>query len=124
MSYKLKKQIGLRIKAIRLKNSLTQAKLAELINLEPNTIAKLERGESFSLDTLEKISNILKVHPRLFFDFENIADETEENQDYIVITDAIKHFTPSQLKLVRFYVKSVSEMPDFKFYKTKDKKCT
>jgi transcriptional regulator with XRE-family HTH domain len=50
------------LKKARMKSGLTQAEIAEKINVHVNYYARIERGEVRpSLDTLEAITKILKV---------------------------------------------------------------
>ena len=67
-----KKLLGKRIKQIRKNAGLTQEKLSELIGIETGSLSGIESGRSFpSLVTLEKISKILNVELKAFFDFDN-----------------------------------------------------
>jgi transcriptional regulator with XRE-family HTH domain len=53
---------------MRKKCGLSQEKLAELLNIDPNSVSRIECGVHYpSLDTLEKISNILNVEMGDFF---------------------------------------------------------
>ncbi len=55
-------QIGRRIRSEREKLNLTVEKLSEIMDLTPNYLGKVERGEKNpSLQTLVKISNCLRV---------------------------------------------------------------
>ena len=52
----IKKQLGVKIKRLRMKNGLTQEQLAEKIDIAPRTLSGIETGENFlTADTLEKI---------------------------------------------------------------------
>ena len=56
------KQLGIKIKEIRKLNNLTQAELAEKINVDSKYISRLETGTSIaSISTLIKISKVLNV---------------------------------------------------------------
>lgn len=56
------KVIGNRVKELRLRNSLTQKKLAELVMVSPSSIARLETGESMvSVFTMIRIAKVLQV---------------------------------------------------------------
>lgn len=53
---------GKSLKELRQKMKLTQVELAEKAGLHPNYYARLERGEEKpSIDTVKKLSKILKV---------------------------------------------------------------
>ena len=54
-----KKKLGLKIKELRKRKGFTQEQLAELINMEQNSISVIESGRNFpTLGTLEKIAQI------------------------------------------------------------------
>ncbi len=63
--------LGNRIRELRLKRKMSQEQLAEAADLHRNMIGLLERGRrSPSLETVVKIAEALKVHPkRLFWKF-------------------------------------------------------
>lgn len=65
------KRIGGKIAEIRLAHKLTQAQLAERVDLSDETISRMERGVSFpSLKTIEKIACSLDVSIKDFFEFD------------------------------------------------------
>lgn len=62
--------IGNRIKQLRKNLKLTQSNLADKAGLSTNFIALLEKGKrSASVDTLFRISKVLKVELKELFDF-------------------------------------------------------
>ena len=64
----LKNLVGNNIKFIRTRNGITQDELASLCNIDRPQISKIEQGKvNITLDTLEKISNSLKVEPLILF---------------------------------------------------------
>ncbi len=66
----IEKRIGAKITELRLEKKQTQPQLAEKINVSVETISRLERGVNFpSLKTIEKISMVLDVPMKTFFDF-------------------------------------------------------
>ena len=63
------KQIGLNIKALRVKRELHQKDLADFALLNINSIGKIERGEqNFTISSLCAIAKVLKVHPKDLLD--------------------------------------------------------
>ncbi len=71
-------QIGNRIKEIRKKRGLTQAKLAEKINVDPKYISRLETGNSTpSIATIAKLSDTLDVE---MFNFFIVESDKKKNQ--------------------------------------------
>lgn len=81
-----KKLLGKRIRHVRKKNDLSQEQFAELIGIDPNSVSRIERGVHYpSLDTLEKISTVLKLEMRDLFIFNN-RETVEEMRAYLVQT--------------------------------------
>lgn len=69
----LKKLVGKRIKIIRKRCNLTREKLAELIDIGPRQVSRLECGGNFpSHKTFEKLSKVLNVETMEFFNFEDM----------------------------------------------------
>lgn len=67
-----KKLLGKNIKLIRKNSGYTQEQLSELIGIETGSLSGIESGRSFpSLTTLEKISQILNVEMKAFFEFDS-----------------------------------------------------
>lgn len=88
--------LGARIKELRKIKGLSQEGLSEKVDIDPKHLSRIEVGRGFpSLDTLEKIANVLKVELKDFFEFahyeaksakdliktlENLAKETDEDK--------------------------------------------
>jgi transcriptional regulator with XRE-family HTH domain len=65
---KLKNNIGMKIKSLRLENGLSQEKLAEYVKLSREHISCLERGKNLiTLETLYNIANYFKIDIKDFF---------------------------------------------------------
>lgn len=72
------KCIGAKITEYRLSQKLTQAQLAERVDLSVETVSRLERGVSLpSIKTMDKIAHALNTPLKSFFDYE---EETLLNQ--------------------------------------------
>lgn len=70
-----KKKLGKRIKELRKNKGFTQEQLAELIDMEQNTISVIESGRNFpTLVTLEKIAKVLGFELADFFNYEYFED--------------------------------------------------
>lgn len=70
--------VGKRIKEIRESRKIKQNRLAEMINIEPTNLSKIEKG--FHLpkeDTINKLTNALNCKVRDLFDFEHIKSREE-----------------------------------------------
>ena len=76
-----KKLLGKRIQNIRKSKGFTQEKLAELINIETPSLSYLETGKyAPSIDTLQKLSEVLQVQPWEFYYFSQISDEQKKEE--------------------------------------------
>ena len=68
----LKKFIGAKIKLYRKKKNLSQAQLAELVNIEVKSLSRIESGHNYpQCDNLVAISKALDISPwQLYFSSE------------------------------------------------------
>lgn len=72
----IKKLLGKKIKQLRKDKDLTQEKLAELINIEIPSLSNIETGKySPSVETLQKLSEVLNVEPWELYYFNNVSQE-------------------------------------------------
>ena len=72
----LKKALGKKIKQIGKEKQLTQERLAELINIEIPSLSNIETGKfAPSIETLQKLSEVLEVEPWEFYYFNEISNE-------------------------------------------------
>ena len=75
------RKLGLRIKELREKQELTQLKLAEILDMEASNLSKIERGIQIPKEeSLEKISNALRVDVKELFNYSHI----ENRQDLLL----------------------------------------
>ena len=75
---------GERLKIARIKNNIKQAELGEILGVAGNTISNWEKGVSRpDLDTLVKISSILKVSPNSFLGVDDDKELTLEETDLL-----------------------------------------
>jgi len=73
---KTKTIIGVKIKELRHKESLSQEKLAELANLDRSYIHDIEKGaRNISVSVLEKLCSALKIRLSEFF---NLIESNEK----------------------------------------------
>ena len=69
----IKEFVGKRIKILRKSKNLTQEQLAELIDISPRQVSRLECGGNFpSSATFEKLTSVLGVKTIDFFNFDDI----------------------------------------------------
>ena len=100
-----KKKLGKRIKELRKQKGLTQEKLAELINMEQNSISIIESGRNFpTLATLEKIANILGVNLSDFFNYEYLDDIELVKQS---VQEGLKVMDDNQIRQIYRYIRNV-----------------
>lgn len=83
----LKKSLGRQIQKIRKRQKLTQEKLAELIGIEVPSMSNIETGKyAPSIETLQKLSEVLDVKPWEFYYFDEISP-AEMKQELIKALD-------------------------------------
>lgn len=103
----IKKQFGKRIAQLRKYQNLSQEKLAEMCDINVNSLSYIETGKSFpSYDTFENITKALKVNPKELFNFA----EAIKNEDLIMAINAKVQIVKNdneKLKQIYAYLDSV-----------------
>ncbi len=96
---KIKTILGSNIKTLRIKFSLTQEQLAEMIEVQAQTIAKIETGKLFmSSELLARFCNFFKVSPAILFT-ENLRIIQDENVNYLSrINSLLPSFDEAKLR--------------------------
>lgn len=75
---KLSIKLGQRIKEIREGLNMKQVELAEIIDMEPSNLSKLENGNQLPKEeNIEKIATALKVEIKDLFDFGHLQTHEE-----------------------------------------------
>jgi transcriptional regulator with XRE-family HTH domain len=89
----LKQNIAHNITALRKKNNMTQAELAEQLNYSDKSISKWERGESLpDIGVLKRIADIFEVtvddllHENVSLSQEKLSRERERRRNQILIS--------------------------------------
>lgn len=83
----LKKSLGKQIQKIRKQKKFTQEHLAELIGIEVPSLSNIETGKyAPSIETLQRLSEVLQVKPWEFYYFNEMTD-TEMKQELIKALD-------------------------------------
>lgn len=78
----VKKSFGEKVKRLRKKRNLTQEKLAEIIDISPRNLSKIEVGECFvKAETLEKLLMALSVTTEELFANEHLKSNEELIKD-------------------------------------------
>ena len=102
----IKKQLGAKIKRIRVKAGLTQEQLAEKIQIATRTLCGIENGENFvKAGTLEKICEVLNITL-----FELLACEhTKPKEDLVeeIIQDIKQFDSREKIEIIYKFVKSL-----------------
>jgi transcriptional regulator with XRE-family HTH domain len=108
----IKKKFGVRLFQLRNKAGMTQARIAEKTNLSVDSISRIERGERApSLESIEKISNALKIRmSELFsFDGDEIAALSESPFESLELWKLLRNTRPKQVKKIPEIAKIVLE---------------
>ena len=71
----IKKELGIKIKRMRINRGLTQEQLAEMVDVSQRTMSGIEIGENFvTAETLDKIINALNTTSEELFSTEHLKD--------------------------------------------------
>jgi len=112
MNEPIEKTIGKQIAKIREKRGLKQANLAELVELAPETISRMERGMSIpSLKTLERIGEALRTPLKDFFSSKLQGQEKGNRREAEIAKVAVllQNKEPSEIKMAYSLLKSLFE---------------
>jgi len=103
-----KELLGARIKELRRSQNISQEELAEQIGVEPLHMSRIEIGRSYpSIDRLEKISTVLKVPLKDFFEFMHLEDASERME---TIDSLAKDLSDERQRFVFRILKALKEM--------------
>ena len=94
----IKKNLGNRVREIRINRALTQEALAEKINLSAKSLSQIELGNNFvSAETLDGLCAALNSTPSALFDFK--YSDITENAYLDEIVKRLKN-NPTLLKII------------------------
>jgi transcriptional regulator with XRE-family HTH domain len=101
------KTVGLRVKALRQRRGLSQEELAERIDRSLHAISNIERGRTFpNFTTLERLSRVLEVPVRDFFDHQPDPDDNPRRARLLAeLFTAVRELSDSDLELAVEQVK-------------------
>ncbi|MBD5402938.1 helix-turn-helix transcriptional regulator [bacterium] len=103
----LKVNLGKNIQKYRKLNGITQEKLAEIIDLEINSISSIERGRFFpSPDNLVKISEALHVNLSDLFRFKDDYSCDDYQREILGNLELLKN-DKIKLSSIDAYIKSI-----------------
>ena len=121
----IKKKFGVHLFQLRNKAGMTQAKLAEKTNLSVDQISRIERGERApSLESIEKISNALKIRSSELFNFddEETISLSENPSESLELWKLLKNKRPKQVKKITEIAKIVLDWTSCHAIKVKNNK--
>ena len=86
----IKKELGKKIKQMRVSKGYTQDKLSEIVNISQKALSSIEIGENFvTAETFDKLINALETTPEELFATNNVKEPKELlkkiNQNLILI---------------------------------------
>ncbi len=100
----IKNLFGLKIKEYRKKKNLTQAQLAELVNVDDKHISCIESGKNFpSPDLIERLADALCVEPKDFFEFYYLQNPSDLKSDIISMLNKLDE---AELSLAHKYIRT------------------
>lgn len=108
----LKAAVGLKIRAMRRQRGLTQKGLADGAQRSVEAIRSFERGTSApSFETLERLTRVLGVPTRDFFDFGNDGGDvqTDRLQMMNTILDSVRRLDGARLELAAALIEKLAE---------------
>lgn len=95
----IKKNLGLRIKKLRTHTGLTQEQLAEIIDMQPQSISFIETGRTFiSSEVLANLCNHFNIEPDFFFKSKNLDLSDKEINLKKEITRLLSSLDQQKLK--------------------------
>lgn len=100
----IKQLFGKKIKEYRKKKNLTQAQLAELVNVDDKHISCIESGKNFpSADLIERLALSLEVEPKDLFEFYYLQDTKDLKSD---INNMVAKLNQEELVLTHKYIRT------------------
>ncbi|MBO6086749.1 helix-turn-helix transcriptional regulator [bacterium] len=94
----VKNLLGKKVKRLRKFRGYTQEKFAEMIDITPRNLNRIEAGENFvTSETLDKILKALNVSADILFSFDHLKDEEETLEEIQHFITKIKR-NPEQLQ--------------------------
>ncbi len=101
----LKKQLGIRIQELRLKQGLKQSELAEKVGIATKHQSCIETGKNFpSAELIEKLSAALKVDVSDILNIKHIKDKTSQLKE---IYRMLEIASDSEITLIYKFINSL-----------------
>ncbi|MBQ8460600.1 helix-turn-helix transcriptional regulator [bacterium] len=87
----IKNLLGKKVKRLRKLRGFTQEKFADMIDITPRNLNRIESGENFvTSETLDKILKTLNVSADILFSYDHLRTEEEILPDIYSYIDKIK----------------------------------
>lgn len=87
----IKNLLGEKVKRLRKMRGYTQEQFAEMIDITPRNLCRIESGENFvTSETLDKILTSLNIPADILFSYEHLKDDKELLSDIYTYIDKIK----------------------------------
>lgn len=100
----IKSLFGRKIKEYRKKKNLTQAQLAELVNVDDKHISCIESGKNFpSADLIERLATSLDVEPKDLFEFYYLQNVEDLKSDINIMLEKLNK---DELTLAHKYIRT------------------
>lgn len=101
--------LGEKVKRLRKLRGYTQEKFAEMIDITPRNLNRIESGQNFvTSETLDKILSTLNVSADILFSYEHLREEKEIIDGIYSFIEKIKT-KPSQLKKAYRILRIIAE---------------
>ena len=95
---------GQKIKEYRKKHNMTQAQLAEIVNIDDKHVSGIESGKNFpSADLIERFSIALNIEPKDLFEFYHLQEPKDLKSD---INSMLEKLNKEKLSLVYKYIRN------------------
>ena len=105
----IKNLLGQKIKRLRKMRGLTQEQFAEMIDITPRNLCRIEAGDNFvSAETPDRILFALNVPADILFSYEHLKDEKEILAEIYSYVDKIKQ-NSKQLEKVHRLLRLIAE---------------
>ena len=105
----IKNLLGKKVKRLRKLRGYTQEKFADMIDITPRNLNRIESGENFvTSETLDKIITVLYVPADILFSYEHLKDEKEILAEIYNYIDKIK-YKPLRLEKVHRLLRIIAE---------------
>ena len=100
----IKSLFGRKVKEYRKSKNLTQAQLAEQVNVDDKHISCIEGGKNFpSADLIERLATALEIEPKDLFEFYYLQETADLKTDLISMLDKLNQ---DELSLAHKYVRT------------------